>query len=89
MVVTSIDSKKRGDGYRNVKKIIDYSIAVSPWMTEDSLKCAVIIHKKKRIDNKLIDKEEAETDKSEHQNISLRYYFHYYRQWWETKRIGT
>ena len=36
-------------------------------MTENSLKCAARRHKQKRSNNKLIDKEEAETDKSEHQ----------------------
>ena len=40
-------------------------------MTEDSLKCAAIRHKHKISNNKLLDKEEAETDKSEHQTSVL------------------
>ena len=40
-------------------------------MTGDSLKCAAIIHKQKISNNKLIYKEEAETDKSEHQTSVL------------------
>ena len=66
MVVTSLESKTRGDVYGNVKKIIDDAIAVSPWMTENSLKCAARRHKQKISNNQLLDKEEAETDKSEH-----------------------
>ena len=45
MVMTSIESKTRGDIYVNVKKIINDSITVSPCMTEDSLKFASIRHK--------------------------------------------
>ena len=45
MVVTSLESKTRGDVYGNVKKIIDDAIVVSPWMIEDSLKCTVRRHK--------------------------------------------
>ena len=33
MVLTSLESKTRGDVYGNVKKIINDAIAVSPWMT--------------------------------------------------------
>ena len=33
MVVTSLERKIKGDVYRNVKIIINYAIAVSPWMT--------------------------------------------------------
>ena len=33
MVVTSLESKARGDFYGNVKKIINDVISVSPWMT--------------------------------------------------------
>ena len=59
MVVTSLESKTRGCVYGNVKKIIDDAIAVSPWMTEDSLKCAARRHKHKISNNQLLDKEEA------------------------------
>ena len=57
MVVTSIESKKRGDVYGNVNKIIDDAITVSPWMTDNSLKFAVIRHKHKISNNQLPDKE--------------------------------
>ena len=67
MVSTSLESKKRGDVYGNVKKIIDDAIAVSPWMKENSLKCVERRHKHKISNSQLIDKEEAETDKSENQ----------------------
>ena len=70
MVVTSLESKTRGDVYGNVKKIIDDDISVSPWMTENSLKCAARRLKQKISNNQLIDKEEAEKDKSEHKNQS-------------------
>ena len=40
MVMTSLESKTRGDVYINVKKIIDDAIYVSPCMTGDSLNCA-------------------------------------------------
>ena len=43
MVMTSLESKTRGDVYGNMEKIIDDAIAVSPWMIEDSLKCAARI----------------------------------------------
>ena len=59
MVLTSLESKTRGDVYGNVKKIINDAIAVSPWMTEDSLNCAARRHKQKIIKNQLLDKEEA------------------------------
>ena len=36
-------------------------------MTDNILKCAAIIHNQKISNNKLIDKEEAKTDKREHQ----------------------
>ena len=52
MVVTSLESKTRGDVYGNVK-IINDSIDVSPWMTEDSLKCAATRHKQKISNNQL------------------------------------
>ena len=52
-------------------KIIDDAIAVSPWMTEDRLKCAARRHNQKISNNQLLDKEEAETDKSEHQTSVL------------------
>ena len=54
-----------------MKKIIDDEIAVSPWMTEDSLKCASIRHNQKINNNQPLDKEEAETDKNEHQTPVL------------------
>ena len=67
IVSTSLEREKRGDVYGNVKKIIDDAIAVSPLITENSLKCAARRHKQKISNNQLIDKEEAETEKSEHQ----------------------
>ena len=45
MAVTYLERKTRGDVYRNVKKIIDDSIAVSPWMTGGRLNCAAIRHR--------------------------------------------
>ena len=69
--MTSLERKKRGDVYRNLKKIIDDSIAFSPWMIENRLKCAVRRHKQNISNNKPLDKEEAETDKSEHQKSVL------------------
>ena len=71
MVVISLESKTRGDVYGNMKKIIDYAIAVSPWMKENRLQCEARRHKKKISNNKILDKEEAETDKSEHQTSVL------------------
>ena len=71
MVVTSLGSKTRGDVYGNLKKIIDDATAVRPWMKEDRLKCALIRHNQKISNNQLLDKEEAETDKSEHQTSVL------------------
>ena len=59
MVVTSLESKTRGYVYIELKKIINDAIAVSPWMTEDSLNCAARRHKQKIIKNQLLDKEEA------------------------------
>ena len=56
MVMISLERKKRGDVYGNIKKIIDDAISVSPWMTEDSLKCAARIHKQKISNNQLLDK---------------------------------
>ena len=63
MVATPLESKTRGDVYGNVKKIINDGITVSPWMTENILKCASRRHKHKISNNQLTDKEEAETDK--------------------------
>ena len=40
-------------------------------MIEYSLKCSVRIHKQKISNNQLLDKEEAETDKSDHQKSVL------------------
>ena len=54
--MASLESKTRGDVYGNVK-IIDDTIAVILWMTENSLKCAERRHKKKISNNKLLDKE--------------------------------
>ena len=71
MVVISLESKTRGDVYGNMKKIIDYAIAVSPWMKENILQCEARRHKNKISNNKILDKEEAETDKSEHQTSVL------------------
>ena len=71
MVVTSLESKSRGDVYGNMKKIIDDAISVSPWMTEDILKCPTIKHKQKISKNQLLDKEVAETDESKHQTSVL------------------
>ena len=67
IVSISLESTTRGDVYGNVKNIIDDAIAVSPWMTENILKCAARRNKQKIMNNRIIDKEEAETDKSEHQ----------------------
>ena len=64
MVVISLERKTRADVYGDVKKIIDDAIAVSLWMTEDSLKCAARRHKQKIISNQILDKEESDTDKS-------------------------
>ena len=50
------------------------SFFVIPWMTENKTKCAAIIHKKKISNDKKIDKEEAETDKSEHQTSTKNSY---------------
>ena len=52
-------------------KIIDDAITVSPWMTEGGLKCESRRPKQKISNNQLIDKEEAETDKIEHQTSDL------------------
>ena len=54
MIKTSQESKTRGDIYGNVKRIIDDAIAVSPWMTADSLKCAARRQKQKKRNNELI-----------------------------------
>ena len=70
MVMTYLERKTRGDVYRNVKKIIDDSIAVSPWMIEDILKCTARRHKQKIRNNQPLDKGEAEKYTSGHQ-ISL------------------
>ena len=63
--MTYIDIKTRGDVYGNVKTIVNDAISVIPWMIQDSLKCAAIKHKQSISNNQLIDKEEAEADKSE------------------------
>ena len=56
MVMTSLEIKKRGDVYGNLKVIND-AIAVRPWMIEDSQKCAARRHEQKISNNKLLDKE--------------------------------
>ena len=71
VVLTSLESKTRGNVYGNVKEIIDDSIAVSPWVIEDSLKCASRIHKQKICNNQLLYKEEAETYQRKHQTSVL------------------
>ena len=35
--MTSLDIKTKGDVYGNVKKNINNTIAVRPWMTQDTL----------------------------------------------------
>ena len=59
MVMTSLESKTRGDVYGNVKKKINDTIYVSPWTKEDILKCAARRHKQKIDKNHLHDKEKA------------------------------
>ena len=71
MVSTSLERKTRGDVYGNMKKIIDDAIDVGPWITEKSLKCSARRKKQKVSNNQLIDKEEAKTDKREHQTPVL------------------
>ena len=67
----SLESQTGRDVYGNVKKTIDDIIAVTPWTTEDSLKCAARRHKQKISNNQIHDKEEAEANKSEHQTSLL------------------
>ena len=69
--MTSLEIETRGDVYRNVKQIIDDAISVSPCMTQDSLKCAARRRNQKISKNQLLDTEESETDKSEHQTSVL------------------
>ena len=57
--------------FTEMRKNIYDDIAVSQWMTENSLKCAARRHKKKISNNQLLDKEESETDKNEHQTSVL------------------
>ena len=57
MVVISLESKTRGGVYGNVKKIINDAIDVSPWMTDNILKCASRRHKQKTSNNKILDEE--------------------------------
>ena len=66
MLVISLERKK-DEMFTEMWKIIDDAISVSPWITENIIKCAARRHKQKISNNQLIDKEEAETDKSEHQ----------------------
>ena len=54
-----------------MKKIIADSIAISPWITGDVLKCTLIRYQKNISNNQLLDKEEEKTDKSEHQTSVL------------------
>ena len=67
MIATSLERKTRSDVYGILKKSINDAIAVRPRMTQDILKCEARRHKQKISSNKLLDKEEFETDKSEHQ----------------------
>ena len=69
--MTSLEIKTSGGIYGNVKKIIDNSIYIIPWMTDNSLMCAARRHKQKISNNKILDKEEAEADKSDHQTSVL------------------
>ena len=66
MVVTSLESRTRGDVNGDVKKIMNDAISVSPWMTWYILKCVTRRQMQKISNNQLIDKEETETDNSEH-----------------------
>ena len=50
-----------------MKKTIDDAIAVISYMTENRLKCAARRHKQNISNNQLLDKEEPEADRSEHQ----------------------
>ena len=54
-----------------MQKNINDAIAVSPWMTGEILKCKVRRHTQKIKNNQLLDKEESETDKGEHQTSVL------------------
>ena len=67
MVLTYLEIKTRGNVYVNLKKMIDDAIAVSPWMTDNSLKYEARRHQHKTSNNELIDKKDAETNKIEHQ----------------------
>ena len=72
MIVTSLESKTRGDVYGNVKKTIDNAIAVSPWMTEDSLKCAARRHTHRRyVTINYLIKKKLEQIKLKHQTSVL------------------
>ena len=71
MVMKYLESETKVDVYGNLKTIISGGITVSPWMTEDRLKCAARRHKHKISNNQLLDKEEAETDKSKHRTSVL------------------
>ena len=52
-------------------KIIDNAIDVRPWITEDIIKFSGRRHKQNISNNKLLDKEEAETYQSENQTSVL------------------
>ena len=69
--MTSPESKTGGDVYRNVKNIIDDAISGTSWMTQNILNCTSRRHKHDKINNHLLDKEESEADKSEHQTSVL------------------
>ena len=56
MVNISLESKTGGFLIENVKKNINNTIAVSPWMIDDILKCASRRHTHKIRNNKLLDK---------------------------------
>ena len=51
----SLERETRDDVYGNVK-IINFAISVSPWMPEDSLKCAARRHNQKISNNQLLYK---------------------------------
>ena len=71
MAVTSLEIKTRGDVNGNVEESINDTIAVSPWMTQDSLKCTERRNNQNISNNQLLDKEEPKTDKIEHQTSVL------------------
>ena len=65
--MTSLESKTRGDVYGNVKKSLMMILLLYHGWLRAANKCAAKRHKQKISNTELIDKEEAETDKSDHQ----------------------